>query len=239
MVHGLIGPLNYFSPEAHLKGISVHTPDLLGYGPQRFPSATVTLRMQAQQVAQYIRNEVRRPSVVLGHSVGGAVAMLLAKSEPDLVKGLISVEGNFTLRDAFWCGRIAPMKEAEWAFEYESLQNDPGAWLANANIAPTPERSAWARGMLGNQPSGTVQAMARAVVKETGAVEFLDDVRTVVASGLPIYLLSGERSVSRWDVPEWTRVAARADVVLAGVGHMMMLEQPEQFCSAVRDLMGM
>ena len=49
MIHGLLGPIDYFSPQAYLEGIAVHTPDLLGYGVQRAANdpSRITLEGQA------------------------------------------------------------------------------------------------------------------------------------------------------------------------------------------------
>lgn len=236
MIHGLLGSINYFSPATYLDGITVHTPDLLGYGANRSCVETLTLELQAQHVVQYIRTQVGCPGYILGHSVGGAIAMMVAKLAPELIKGVISVEGNFTLNDAFWCRKIAPMKDKAWSEEYEKLQADPQTWLVNSGIRPTGERITWARNILENQPYTTVQAMARAVLRETGSNRLLDSVRAILHKELPVYLIAGEKSNDDWNVPDWVRMSAKDSVILSGVGHLMMLEEPEQFCLALRDI---
>lgn len=237
MIHGLLGSINYFAPADHLGGITVHTPDLLGYGTNRRADLrTVTLEGQARHVADHLRKQVVGPAWLLGHSVGGAVAMLVASQAPDLVRGLISVEGNFTLNDAFWCSKVAPMSQADWQTEYQRLCSDETAWLRASGIAPTPDRTQWARRIFDNQPATTVQAMARAVVAATGRPDYLARVKDVVEAGTPICLLAGETSRAGWDVPPWVTAAAQRDIVLDGVGHMLMLESPQAFCRAVRDI---
>ncbi|WP_428942794.1 alpha/beta fold hydrolase [Xanthomonas oryzae] len=42
---------------------------------------------------------------LVGHSVGGAVSALVCSLYPELVASFTSVEGNFTLKDAFWSRR--------------------------------------------------------------------------------------------------------------------------------------
>jgi pimeloyl-ACP methyl ester carboxylesterase len=39
--------------------------------------------------------------------VGGVVAYLFALRHPERVMGLVSVEGNFSLKDAFWSSSVA------------------------------------------------------------------------------------------------------------------------------------
>ena len=45
--------------------------------------------------------------ITLGHSTGSLVAVLLAKKYPELVKAVISVEGNMDLGDCWLTAKIA------------------------------------------------------------------------------------------------------------------------------------
>src|ERR1051325_9815325 len=96
MVHGLLGPIDYFQPKRYLPGIDIPAPDMFGYGRRRSEEAGIDLPSQAAELLRYLREEVGQPAWLLGHSVGGAVAMMVAERAPELVRGLISVEGNFT-----------------------------------------------------------------------------------------------------------------------------------------------
>lgn len=236
MIHGLLGPIDYFAPVRLLPGVEVHTPDMIGYGRHRSEDAGIGLAGQAAALARYLLDEIRQPAWLLGHSVGGAVAMMVADREPELVRGLISVEGNFTLRDAFWCARIAALDEAAWAAEYGAMEDAPAAWLEKSAIEADDERITWARDILSNQPYDTVQRMARAVVEETGRPAWPALVRRVLVRGTPLYLLGGEQSAAGWDVPEWVLAAARQVLVQPKTGHMMMLEDPRNFCRIVASI---
>lgn len=232
MIHGLMGSLDFFQPAVHIREATVHTPDLPGYGSQQ-GTTPFTLEAQARAVLAYLRDHVDEPCWLLGHSVGGAIAMLAAAAEPERIRGMISVEGNFTLNDAFWCAKIAAMDDATWRAEHQSMVDDPVNWLRNSGIEPDSQRLEWARAILHNQPASTLQAMARAVVRETGSPDYLLKVRAVADRGAPICLLAGERSASSWDVPDWMRRVATADVIQPAAGHMMMLEEPKEFCRIV------
>jgi pimeloyl-ACP methyl ester carboxylesterase len=233
MIHGLLGSSGYFAPQQFLPQFDVRTPDLLGYGSKRTVEQGVDLDGQANEIVRVLRLEVGRPAWLLGHSVGGAVMMLAAERAPELVRGLISVEGNFTLKDAFWCSRIAAMPEADWASEYGAMEDDPAAWLERSGIEASDQRIAWARQILANQPYETIRSMARSVVSVTGAPGYLEGVRRVLGSGLPLYLLGGELSASGWDVPGWVLALACRSQVQPKAGHMMMLEDPAAFCGIV------
>ncbi|MGJ7917940.1 alpha/beta fold hydrolase [Massilia sp. LXY-6] len=236
LIHGLLGSSGYYDPQALLPELDVRTPDLLGYGSNRSIDRGIDLHAQAAEIARVLREDVGRPAWLLGHSVGGAVMMLAAQHVPELVAGLISVEGNFTLKDAFWCSRIAAMPEADWAAEYGAMEDDPAAWLERIGIEASDLRIAWARDILSNQPVETIQAMARSVVEVSGAPSYLDGVRRVLGSGVPLYLLGGELSAAGWDIPEWVLALARESLVQPKAGHMMMLEDPAAFCGIVKDI---
>lgn len=237
MVHGLLGSLDYFGPQRYLPGVDILTPDLVGYGQRRSEDAPITLPDQAAMLARFLHDEVGGPAWVLGHSVGGAIAMLLADLVPDLVRGVINVEGNFTLKDAFWTGRIAALPDAEWAAEYGAMEAAPAAWLEQGGIEASDERRAWARDILANQPYTTVQKMAQSVLDTTGAPDYLGCVGRVLARATPLYLVGGEQSSAGWDVPDWVLAQARRVCVQPKTGHMMMLEDPGNFCRIVESIL--
>lgn len=234
MIHGLVGSLDYFQPELRIVQGEVHTCDLLGYGRFRdAPSGRLTLSAQADHVARFIADLDSEPVWLLGHSMGGAVAMLLADRHPQLAAGIINVEGNFTLKDAFWSTKIITKRPEEWEDEYRAMGSDVSAWLIRCGVTPMPERVRWARDMLAWQPPATVYAMAHAIVTETKEPGYLQAVRNVVDRGRPIHLIAGERSAAAWDVPEFVRRAARSYTEPSDVGHLMMLEAPDEFCRIV------
>ena len=231
MVHGLIGSLDCFEPGRRIGGEAVRTIDLVGYG--TLPLARgrrPTLQDQAEHVASHLPD---RPTWLLGHSMGGAIAMMVADQHADRVVGVINVEGNFTLKDAFWSSSIAAQSPEDWAERYDAMRRDVTDWLTRCSIEPNAQRIEWATRMLDNQPPETVHAMSKAIIAETGAPAYLDAVARVVHRGLPIHLVAGERSAGEWDVPQFVRDAARTYTEISGAGHLMMLEEPDAFCRAV------
>jgi len=234
MIHGLVGSLSYFGPEKRIRRADVRTCDLLGYGAFReSPSDRLALHTQADHVAFFIADHAISPVWVLGHSIGGAVAMLLADRHPELVAGIINVEGNFTLKDAFWSHKIVEKEPARWEEEYRAMQADVPAWVQRCGISCTPQREGWTREILAWQPARTVYAMSRAIMVETTNPAYLQAVRRVLDSGLPVDLIAGEKSAAGWDVPDFVRSAARSYIEQPEVGHLMMLEAPDEFCRIV------
>jgi pimeloyl-ACP methyl ester carboxylesterase len=233
MIHGLIGSLQYFDPRKRLPGIRVMTEDLLGYGRHAaVPRDRLTLAAQADHIAGYL--DVLQGRVwLLGHSMGGAVAILVADRRFDRVCGVVNVEGNLTEQDTFWSKRIAAKTEDEWAAEYRGMEADPAGWIARCGVDPDPQRIAWAEHLIANQPAGTLYAMAQALLDETLRPGYLDTVRGLLARGMPMHLVAGATSAAAWGVPGFVREQAASYTEQAGVGHLMMLEAPNEFCAIV------
>ena len=239
MIHGLVGSLSYFDPSSRIGKAAVETWDLLGCGElSDAPSDMLTLSAQVEHVAERIRTVARGGVWLLGHSMGGAIAMLLADQYSGLVSGLIDVEGNFTKKDAFWSGAIVGKSPREWSREYHNMQGDIEGWLERCDITPSSQRIEWAEHLLDHQPASAVYAMSEALVTETSHPSYLEAVHRVVERGLPIHLIAGERSADAWDVPEFVRAAAKSYTVIPKAGHVMMLEQPDKFCKTVNRILG-
>jgi pimeloyl-ACP methyl ester carboxylesterase len=234
MIHGLVGSLRYFDPQAYLPDVCVIAEDLLGYGALAdAPPQHLTLAAQADHVGRRIDELPDQELWLLGHSMGGAVAVLAADRCPERIAGLINVEGNLTEKDTFWSRKIAAKTPERWAQQYHAMQGNPAGWLERAGVDLTPQRTAWAAHILTFQPAGTVYAMAKALLAETLCAEYLETLRRLLNRGIPMHLLAGERSAGAWGVPDFVRAAAASYTEQPGVGHLMMLEAPDAFCELV------
>ena len=130
-VHGLIGHLQGSAMALGARGRVALAPDLLGYGQHRnVPEAAVSLPAQVDELQSCIRNAYGNERVdLVGHSVGGAIAMLLASKEPAMIRGVVSIEGNFTLKDAFWSASLGQMSISQVVAILEGFTSDPAGWL--------------------------------------------------------------------------------------------------------------
>src|SRR5438128_7371377 len=64
--------------------------DLPGHG-ESDPAPAASVEAHAAAVADFLCALERGPSVVIGHSLGGSIAIALAARRPDLVRGLVLI----------------------------------------------------------------------------------------------------------------------------------------------------
>ena len=75
--------------------------------------------------------------------------------------------------------------------------------------------------------------MSRSLVDETFPPEYDAAVRRVIAQGVELHLIAGEKSAVSWNVPAFVRDAAASYHTIDRAGHLMMLEEPAAFCEAI------
>lgn len=94
-----------------------HTvPDLPGYGRSAWPEPPPGLEALAEQLIRWLA-EFPKPPVLVGHSMGGVLAVLVAEASPPVVKAVVNIEGNVSLDDCFLSGRIAAWDESSYGAE--------------------------------------------------------------------------------------------------------------------------
>jgi len=110
MLHGGSGRWQlYAGMLAELAGrCHVYAPDLRGHGTSGWVPWGYTIRDYVEDVGAFLRG-VRGPAVLMGHSLGGIIAVATAKACPDLVRALIVGD--------------APLDAATWG---QHLRNDRG-----------------------------------------------------------------------------------------------------------------
>ncbi|GAS93117.1 lipase lipV [Mycolicibacterium canariasense] len=106
-IHGLTGHGKRWETLAsgHLPDVSVLAPDLIGHGRSTW-AAPWTIEANVAALADLLDSEATGPVLVAGHSFGGAVALTLAASRPDLVSGLVLLDPAVAL-DGDWMREIA------------------------------------------------------------------------------------------------------------------------------------
>jgi pimeloyl-ACP methyl ester carboxylesterase len=194
---------------------------------QSAPLPAPTLEHYAESVYELLERLGDRPAFVTGHSLGGAVAQVLARRHPERVNGLILVST---------CARVPPGDGTQ-----QLLGLVPAAFRrvvflsAVRKLLLAPSASVDAIGMtldeIGGCPSRTIQhdtAIGRAM--DTGAV--------ARALRVPTLVLCGARD--RLTVPDLSRqlsdmIAGSRLQLVPGAGHMLPLEAPDTVNRAIAE----
>lgn len=89
------------------EGFRILAPDLPGYGESPRPAAVHTLDQLADGFAAALAESADDPPVLLGHSLGGTLAQLIAERCPERLRAVVNVEGNTCLNDCAVSGPVA------------------------------------------------------------------------------------------------------------------------------------
>ena len=236
-LHGLFGQGKNFSTAA--KALVPAAQSLLVDLPNHGRSAwteTVSYEQMADAVAETLRESFAAdgPVHVVGHSMGGKVAMVLALRHPDLVDRLVVVDISPSVSDG--------------AGEFEHLLGS----LAGVDLDAVRRRSDADEALRGPIPNDTTRAFllqnlmstddgyrwrANLALLRSSLASIGDFPDVDSAFDHPVLWMSGERS--DYVLPEHEEKMRRLFpatrlVTIKGAGHWVHSEQPQAFTSALR-----
>ena len=92
-IHGLTGHGRRWETlfERHLPDVAAAAPDLIGHGRSSW-DAPWTIEANVTALAALVEAQAAGPVVSVGHSFGGAIALGLAATRPDLIAGLVLLD---------------------------------------------------------------------------------------------------------------------------------------------------
>lgn len=227
----------------------VLAPDLRGHGLSG-SGPRYRLVDYADDIAQMVDREIDQPAVLIGHSMGGQVAVAVAARRPDLARAVVVGDAPLeleSLRRHIAANR--PMNEAwrELAASGESedviasrLANVP-VGSANTAVAKriadlVPHGAPWYGEMaanLGRLDPATLDAVIEFDEMHAGLEGWLPLVRCslLLVQGDPVAGgLLHDDEVDRWR----SKVPGLRHVRLHGVGHGLFLEEPMVFLNAIQ-----
>lgn len=230
LIHGLGCSLKYWECVLHaeeLRPYRILAIDLPGFGLSAKPdSYTYTLASQAEIVHALLLS-LNIPRVTLiGHSMGGSIAILFALAYPDLVDRLIVIEPNLKASDAHLSREIVRRSETEFIAHYEAFKQiavkTVQHWFVNGDRSDVEE---YLQELLKTTPISMYRS-AHSLIEVTAEEMFLKQFKQLP---LPKYFLIGEESIRLRGVPESFQGSNVQMIIVPGVGHMMMVDNPDVF----------
>jgi len=215
-------PVTVHPPLNHYRSLLV---DFLGFGYSDRPAGfSYSLEDHAQTVAFLLDHLGLAGCVLVGHSMGGSVAITLAAERPDLVSALVAAEANLDPGVGTLSSQIASFSETDFvasgyrkmlrAAILDGLRGDAAmaAYAASFAQADPPATHRSAVGLL----QGTEPSMRQNLIR-------LDRPRAFVF---------GQQNLPD---PDETRLAEKGvDVlIIPGAGHSMMEDNPDGFAGIV------
>ena len=247
LIHGMAGSSDTWrSVIGQLsKKFRVIAPDLLGHGRSAKPRGDYSLGAFAVWLRDFLDELGVSHATVVGHSLGGGVAMQFAYQHPDYATRLILISSGGLGPDVGWVLR---------------LLSAPGAELVLPIIAPKPVLTAgnklrsWFRGVGVHSPRGAEMWSAYSSLSDAATREaFLRTLRSVVdyrgqavsalnrlklREELPVMAIWGERDDIIPVNHAYAAREARADSrleVLPNVGHFAQVEAPTEVVELIED----
>ncbi|MCH8504483.1 MAG: alpha/beta hydrolase [Ectothiorhodospiraceae bacterium] len=219
LVHGWTCRRTYWNPQLeHLSGrFPVLALDLPGHGDSPVPDAPRTVESCAEDVISAVRKSVEGPVVLIGHSMGGAVALEAARALPDSqVQGVI-------LADTFVIDYGGLDQETQQAIAAPFGSDFPGAiadLVENTSTDATPDSlKEKLKREMGEADTGSALPLWNSLLAWSPDKAF----REIRA---PIHAINGSL------IPDSARKRCAPYVrewIQDGAGHFLQMEDPQRF----------
>ncbi len=227
-IHGNTGSKRWFEKVMYIEGARTIAPDMPNFGnSSHIDSADIDV--YADYIAGFIRTiDLPTPMPIVGHSLGGAVAISLAIRNPDLVSRLMLIDS-------------APLDGLKTPEEHytiiEQYKTDRDLMLqALGAVTPTLEDESFRETLADD----AMRMNPDAFTGNARALERFDYTGKAATFLKPVMVVSGKKD------PLITEEMAEATAsafpngsltMLEAVGHSVMVEAPETFISLIEDFL--
>ena len=241
LIHGYPLDHSIWDPIVPLlsKSYKVIVPDLRGFGASGSTSRVYSMNDYAGDLAEFLDGLMIDQAVLIGHSMGGYVALAFAKAYPARVRGLGLVSSQ-VLADA------PDRKEGRYKSASDVSENGIGSVVEAMTPKFTSDTrlQAYAReSMERQQPAAYIGAL-KAMAERRDSTPLLSSLRDGYASQggafhFPLVLIHGDSDML---IPidrarEVKQALPQAYFVeISGAGHMPMMEAKEQTAEALKHL---
>ena len=220
LVHGWTCDHSYMDPqfEYFQKNHRVIAVDLRGHGQSDKPEQDYTVPAFVDDLVWLCAQIAIEKPVVVGHSMGGIIAVGLAAEYPDLPSAIVTLDSPIIPPQAL-LDNVAPLIAGLKTPQYQEAQRQ---FVANGLFikADDPNRKAL---ILDDMSSAPQHVMASAF--ENSILSDTEDM--VQKCAVPLLIMLAEQSLS--EVPRLQKLCPQARIgQTVGAGHFHQLEVPEQ-----------
>jgi pimeloyl-ACP methyl ester carboxylesterase len=248
LLHGIANSSDTWAKVAPLlsERFTVIAPDLLGHGESATPRGDYSLGAHASGARDVVTALGHERVTVVGHSLGGGIAMQFAYQFPERTERLALVSSGGLGREVHLLLRAASLPGADYVLPALTSQRlvgvgrDLGGLLARIGLRPAPDLAVLARGFAALDNSGSRRAFLhtlRSVVEPGGQRVSATD-RLALAAGLPSLIVWGEDDsiipVAHGAAAHEAMPGSRF-VRFEGAGHMPQEDQPHHFAAVFTD----
>jgi len=248
LLHGITNSSETWERAASLLSdrFTLIAPDLLGHGQSATPRGDYSLGAHASG-ARDVANALGHERVtVVGHSLGGGIAMQFAYQFPERTERLVLVSSGGLGRDVHLLLRAASLPGADYVLpaltsrRLVDLGRGIGGLLGRVGLEPGGDVSVLARGFASLDNAGSRQAFlhtVRAVIEPGGQRVSAND-RLALAARLPTLIVWGERDsiipVAHGAAAHEAMPGSRFEV-FEGAGHMPHDDDPFRFAALLTE----
>jgi pimeloyl-ACP methyl ester carboxylesterase len=227
---------------------TVVAPDLLGHGGSAKPRGDYSLGAYASGLRDLMAALGHERATVVGHSMGGGIAMQLAYQFPERVERLALVSSGGLGREVGFALRAATLPGAEWVLPWLVRRGPREVLGAGAQLlaflglrtqADVRGTALGLRSLRDDEARRAFLHTARSILEPAGQRVSAAD-RLYLAESMPTLIVWGERDPM---IPADHGRAAHAAIrhsrleLFPGAGHYPFAEDPERFVAVLRDFM--
>ena len=225
---------------------TVIAPDLLGHGDSAKPRGDYSLGAYASGIRDLMRAIGHDKATVVGHSLGGGVAMQLAYQFPEMCQRLVLVSSGGLGREVSIFLRAATLPGSEWVLPLLasngvlSAGGSIGNLLRSIGLRAGPDLQEMWRGFSSLGDSEARQAFIytlRGIVDPGGQRVSARD-RLYLAETVPTMLVWGERDPIIPAVHGYSthdQIPGSRLEIMDGAGHFPYRDDPRRFASILTD----